>query len=315
MDKKIVIVPLALLLIFSILISTDVASAQGITAGVSKGETFDYTYSLIWTPSDSSATPPQHLVEQNNTQQIQFKITDVSGALLTVDLIRHFKNGSQFVESGTIDLASGTASVPYGFLIVGSNLNKDQRIYPTGEYQIINDTVMRSYPAGQREINIFTVEEAGYENALYFDRIKGVAVDYSFTLSYTAFDYSVTSTEKMVNTNSDVWMNSTSSQTPTPTAVSSATPTPTHATQSPSTGATYTPKPTNGGTYTATASPTSTVEAPLNTPDVLIIGGILLVVVIIALAAALMLKKRRPSKEKKASASEEDFDLSGWNMK
>jgi hypothetical protein len=184
---------------------TSSASAQAVVPGVSKGETFVYSYSLIWTSTDASATPPSDLVEYNNTQRIEFRITDVSGSEISVDFIRIFNNGTQTVQSGSINVESGTVTVPYGFLIVGANLNKDQQVYPTGGHQVITDTVMRSYASGQRETNVMSGGDSSDRTTINFDKIKGVAVNYSNELQDTSGGYTIVSTESLTNTNSDVW--------------------------------------------------------------------------------------------------------------
>lgn len=180
-------------------------SAQTVTAGVSKGQTFDYSYSIIWTSNDPSAVPSAESIEYNNTQQIQFKITDVSGSIVSLDFFRYFKNGTVASQSGTVNLESGTTTVPYGFLIIGANLNKEQKVYPTGGHQVITDTVMRSYTSGQRETNVISGEDSEEKTTTYFDKTTGVAVDYTYDIYSHDGDYLTTSTERMINTNSDAW--------------------------------------------------------------------------------------------------------------
>jgi hypothetical protein len=206
MKNKIISLAIILLLSSSAFLAiTMTASAQSVVPGVSKGETFDYSYSIIWTSTDPSATPPSDLVEYNNTQQIQFKITDVSGANINVDFVRIFKNGTQTVQSGSINVESGTVTVPYGFLIVGANLNKNQQIYPTGGHQTITDTITQTYASGQRETNIVSNDAPTEKTTTYFDRIKGIATDFSYEILQTSGNDNITSTERMINTNSDSW--------------------------------------------------------------------------------------------------------------
>lgn len=181
------------------------ASGQSVVAGVSKNETFDYSYSLIWTSTDTSATPPNDLVEYNNTQKIEFRITDISGAKISVDFIRLFANGTQTVQSGSTDIESGMVTVPYGFLIIGANLTKGQRVYPSGGYQIITDTVIRTYPSDQRETNVISGEDSSEKTTIYFDKIKGIAVDYSYEIRETSGEHNIVSTERLINTNSNDW--------------------------------------------------------------------------------------------------------------
>jgi hypothetical protein len=184
---------------------TNFVSAQTILPGVSNGETFDYDYILTWTSADPSATPPTEYVELNNTQQMQFRIIGVSGSNVTYDFIKHFRNATQTVEARTINIEAGAVSIPYSFVIVGANLTKGQRIYPSGGYQTITDTVTRSYPSGDRETNVLSGENSEQKTTIYYDKIKGITVEYSFTIYETINGYSVNSTERLVNTNSDVW--------------------------------------------------------------------------------------------------------------
>jgi hypothetical protein len=206
MKNKLISLTIIMLLCSSIfLATTSIVSAQTVVAGVSKGETFDYSYSLIWISTDPSATPPKDLVEYNNTQKIQFKITNVEETDISVDFIRLFKNGTQTVESGSIDIESGTVSVPYGFLIVSANLNKNQQVYPTGGHQVITDTVMRSFEGVQRETNVISSEDSSQKTTIDFDRAKGVALDYLFEIRETSGNDNIVSTETLTSTNSNNW--------------------------------------------------------------------------------------------------------------
>jgi hypothetical protein len=195
---------LAIILVCSSLLLTTV-SAQTVLPGVTNGEIFTYSYNIIWTSTDQSATPPADLVDYNNTQEIQFKITSVSGSQIGVDFIRIFKNGTQTTQSGSIDVQSGITTVPFGFLIIGSNLNKNDKVYPDGGYQTIIDTETRTYSTGQRETNVISGEDSSGGTSIYFDKVKGVAVEYSYEIRSYSGDFSISSTEKMVNTNSDIW--------------------------------------------------------------------------------------------------------------
>jgi hypothetical protein len=206
MKNKLISLTIIMLLTSAIfLATTNIASAQSVVAGVSKGETFDYSYSLIWTSTDPSASPPNDLVEYNNTQKIQFKITNVEGPDINVDFIRIFNNGTQTVESGSINIESGTVSVPYGFLIVGANLNKNQQVYPTGGHQVITDTVTRSFAGVQRETNVISSDDSSEKTTIDFDRAKGVAFDYLFEIRETSGNYNIVSTETLTSTNSNDW--------------------------------------------------------------------------------------------------------------
>jgi hypothetical protein len=193
--------------IISILFLTVVGTtfAQTATVGVSKGETFDYTYSFVWSSTNPSATPPSEYVEFNNTQTIQMKITDVSGTQINLQCIKHFKDGTQNVESGYINVDSGAIEVPYGYLIISANLSINQKMYPSGGHQTITGTSLRSYSSGQRETNSYISESTSEKTEINFDKLKGIAVDYSYQTQETSGGYTTTIKEILTNTNSDVW--------------------------------------------------------------------------------------------------------------
>jgi hypothetical protein len=296
-----------LLLCFPIFLAiTQTATAQVAVAGVSKSETFDYNYNLTWTSTNPSATPPSDVIEYSNVEKTQFRITDVSGSVMTVDFTSYFKNGSQSVQTGTINIASGIVTVPYGSLIIGANLTKNQQIYPNGGHQIITDTVMRSYPSGQRETNVVSGEDSSQKTAVYYDKIKGIAVDYSYATYETSGDFNTTTIESMTNTNSAVWaVTPTSSASPTPTPTSSVTnptvtPTPSATTTShtPSPSVTIKPNPTsNSGANTLTSSPEPATGTPQQPTTLIIIVVVIVIVIALGIATIALRKKKKPLSE------------------
>jgi hypothetical protein len=330
---------LATILLFTVFIcETSVAYGQTVTAGVSKGETFDYSYSLLWTSTDPTATPPADLIEYNNTQTIQFHITDVSGTILTVDLISNFKNGTHSTQSGTINIQSGEVKIPYGFFIVGANILKGQRVYPTGGYQTITDTVMRSYTSGQRETNLMSGQDSSQKTTIYIDKIKGVTVDYVSETYETFGSTSTVTTETLLNTNPDVWIHVTpppATPTPTPTSTPSSTPnsatnTPTNNPTSAVTTPPHTSPPNSATNRPITSQPTNPGYSVINgtiepSNDILIIAVIAVVIGVVLVVVLLMVRKRGSRKQKtpkegkakkdKNAPAENDFDLSGFNLK
>jgi hypothetical protein len=196
---------LIIVAVFALAAFLSTVSAQSVTSGVSKGQTIDYSYNIIWTSNDPSAVPSAESIEFNNTQTIEFRITDVSSSTVSLDFFRYFKNGTMASQSGTINLDSGTSNVPYGFLIIGANIDKDQKVYPSGGHQIITDTVTRSYSSGQRETNVISGGDSSEKMTTYFDKATGVAVDYTYDIYTHNGNYLTTSTEKMITTNADTW--------------------------------------------------------------------------------------------------------------
>lgn len=81
--------------------------------------------------------------------------------------------------------------MPYRFLIIAGNLNANDKIYPSGGQATINETILRTYPNGDRETNkrlVETTSEKHYEKTeVYYDKIKGIAVEsYYEAVTHTA---------------------------------------------------------------------------------------------------------------------------------
>lgn len=286
---------------------TQTATAQTVVAGVSKGEVFDYSYNLLWTSTDPSATPPSEVIEYRNIEKTQIKITDVSNSVITIDLISYFKNGSQGVQTGTTNIASGIYTVPYGCLIIGANLAKNQQIYPNGGHQTITDTIMCTYSSGQRETNVVSGEDSSQRTVISYDKIKGIAVDYAYTTYETSGSYITNTTETLINTNSAVWAvspassvspTSTSKPTSTPTGTNPPlTPTPTATNHSPTPSVT-TPSPTsNSGPTIVTTSPETATGTSGQSTNLIIIIAVIFTVVILAVAGVALRKKKKPLSE------------------
>jgi hypothetical protein len=229
---------IALLVILIELISlAGTAFAQTAVAGVSVGQTFNYSYSLNWSSTDPTATVPTEYVELNKTQSIQIHVTDISGSKISLEKTSVLKDGTQTQETGYIDINSGTIEINYGSLIVGANLNVNDKLYPSGGHAIINDVSIRTYPSGQRETNHYIYESTDQNNyektEIYFDKQTGVAVNYFYENRETSNGNTTTTTETLMCTNTDAWAvasNSNNSGNPTPTATGIS---PTNATETP----------------------------------------------------------------------------------
>lgn len=185
------------------------AFAQTAVVGVSVGETFDYSYVLQWSSTDPTAFPPSAYVELNKTYSIQFRVADISGSKINLEKTVTFKNGSQTKETGYIDIDTGDILISFGSLIVGANLNVEDKLYPSGGHAVINDVSTRTYPSGQRETNHYIFETTDQNNyqkiEIYFDKQTGVAVSYSYESTETSDSYTTTAQEMLASTNADVW--------------------------------------------------------------------------------------------------------------
>jgi hypothetical protein len=196
------------------LLTVGLASAQTATFGVSPGETFDYSYSISWTSTNPSATPPEYLAILNETTQIRVKVLQTTGSNVSVEVIRTLSNGTQIVRTGYINIVTADITAPYGHLIVRANINANEAIYPAGGNQMITNTFTKSYATGERATNHVISTLGSDTMTINYDKIKGIAVDYSMQMVQTSDGYTATTTEKLTNTNSDVWAVAQSSNSP-----------------------------------------------------------------------------------------------------
>ncbi len=207
-NMKTKLIAISMILMFLLMVE-GVAFAQTANVGVSKGETFDYSYSLQWSSTDPTAIMPSIYAELNNTQTIQFTITDISNAQITLEKTSIFKNGTQTTENGYININTGDIEINYGTIIVGSGLNVGDKLYPAGGHAVINATTTRTYPSGQRETNYYVAQTGDQNNLvkleIYYDKVVGAAVNYYWESTETSGDYATSTTETLTCTNANDW--------------------------------------------------------------------------------------------------------------
>ena len=82
---------------------------------------------------------------------VQITITDVSGSSVTSQTVMQFKNGTQQSSTSATNVATGQGNLT--MFLVAANLNTNDQIYVGNNNEIINETITRTYPSGQREVN------------------------------------------------------------------------------------------------------------------------------------------------------------------
>jgi hypothetical protein len=192
------------------LITTSSTYAQNTTPGVSKGDTFDYTYTFYWETTNPTLTVPQAFVELNETQHFKITVADVSNSILTLDVTKYFKNATENTERGTADIVNEVINVPFGFLILASNIGGTDKMYSSGGSAVFTETLQKTYPDGQRETNHRLYEATGEDRyqrmEAYYDKASGVAYEYIAENQQTANSYVTTTRETMTLTESSIWV-------------------------------------------------------------------------------------------------------------
>jgi hypothetical protein len=206
--------------------------AQGRTVGVTIGDWFKYSdIKVNWSSNDPNATSPplRHLwlKEMNETEWFLLSIENVSGAEISFQTVKHFRDRSEKTEDGSVSINTGTGHAPsimIGISIaIAANLSVNDSIYISPHFSAwkINNTVIRTYADGERETNhlnmtwesILAINNTQYEpyhslgnSNFYWDRATGILVEYSFQEIEQLGEYLITSSLSYRIIESNVWV-------------------------------------------------------------------------------------------------------------
>jgi hypothetical protein len=160
MKNQGIIVAFSVMLMIGIPLFFGTTSAQNRMPGVSVGDSFKYTFDSNLNLGDSSFDLPSLLEGlQSEAQNIDFAqatVIQVSGSTVTMQTTIQYKNGTQQSDTGSIDVATGqdtTQKQSINMLLIAANLNPGDQIYSDGISGTINDTVTKTYPSGNRQVN------------------------------------------------------------------------------------------------------------------------------------------------------------------
>jgi hypothetical protein len=206
--KNKIILTIFILSILSTLF-TSVASAQLVSVGVSKGNVFEYTYTVTWNSTNPSIAVPSDIVELNQTQSFQITITSISETTVNAQVITRYRDATTKTQTGFVNLQTGDINLPYGYLIIPANLNTNDKIYPSGGDATINSTTTRTYPSGDRQTNQrliqTTTENHQDKTNVYYDKTMGIAVSSYYESIDATGTQTETFTETITNTNAEIW--------------------------------------------------------------------------------------------------------------
>ena len=104
MKINIVLLGLTVFLLFALIAQT---AAQTGSVGVNVGNIFTYDPTVSWSSNEPGAIPPSYLVEFNDTLWIEFTVTAISGADITMQATTHYKNGTDITVGGWVDVNTG----------------------------------------------------------------------------------------------------------------------------------------------------------------------------------------------------------------
>jgi hypothetical protein len=198
----------ALLLVF--LSFTMVTSTRALvyTPGVTPGGDFFYGITAFWSSTDEYASIPPEVLNVNQTESFEVRISNVTGSNITIFWALYFKNGSNpIADRGLVDIDTGVSYGGFAAIIAG-NLNAHEVIHPLGADGItINETVIRTYESGNRETNRIVIETRNATTGVtgrvdrYFDKETGILVESHETTTSADLKTTTVETWKLKETN------------------------------------------------------------------------------------------------------------------
>ncbi len=82
---------------------------------------------------------------------VQETITQVSGTEVTAQMLTLFKNVTQQLDTGITDVLTGQGNLT--MFLIAANLNPNDQIYQGKGNEVINETITRTCPSGDRQVN------------------------------------------------------------------------------------------------------------------------------------------------------------------
>jgi hypothetical protein len=227
MKKRIVLLTLVSVFLLSAMVMTS-AVAQERIVGVTVGGWFKYSdITVSWSSNDPwyPTFPPvgrEYLKEMNETEWILMSIQNISwGKWVFLEIVKHFKDGTEKTENGSVDIETGTGIMNYR--IISADLNANDTIYTGSPFSNwkIDETIVRTYPDGERETNHLnmtrkteiirhmddsTINGTLYEFINYYwDKATGILVEQSYEEIEQVGEYQTTLSMTYRITESNVW--------------------------------------------------------------------------------------------------------------
>lgn len=203
-----------LMFLLSIMVVASVL-AQPRTVGVSVGDWFEYgDISVHWSSDDPDATVPSYLEDLNQTEYWVMSILDIVDTTVTVEMLAHYKNGSDEITGGFVDIDTGDGNVT--MMIISANLGENDTVYTSGTYSTwkINETITKTYPDSTRDTNHLNITTEysmppTYQNMslnYYWDKQSGMFAEISQEAVIQTGENVTTTSMSIRITDSSVWV-------------------------------------------------------------------------------------------------------------
>ena len=133
----------------------------------------------VYTSNEANATIKVPPFEHNNTDWVRIDITGISGSIVSQVYTLHFKNGTESKFDLQTDLNPSSAGsfnvTKMGVPLCAANLGVGD---PLSTVQFtLNETIIRTYPSGERETNLVLWNSPDDWGRCYFDKKTGILVE------------------------------------------------------------------------------------------------------------------------------------------
>jgi hypothetical protein len=182
--RKSLLISFSVFLLAAMFVQTGFAQLR--TAGVSEGDWFKYGFTFDW--DYELNTTPEDFIFTDFLQGdwVTLTIQDVTGTNVTGQFTIHFENDTEKLLTGSVDLTTGEGDLRNW--LISADLNANDSLYASEIDEIINETVIQTYPWGSTETNhlLYSFNFTEGEDYsflcldLYWDREMGILTEMSF---------------------------------------------------------------------------------------------------------------------------------------
>ena len=211
----------SLVVFIAFMMSPLLVHAASYNVGIKEGDWIKYSqFKVTWS---GNGTEPSSVADEEKIDWVRMDVENVSGTTVTVNLTVSYDNGTQTLQTGSEDVASGflSGSVLAEFSPIASDLKKGDQIFnysllPYPQLKgftppAINQTTLGIYAGAVRNTNLLELNETfslmnstlTFTGRIYWDQSTGAVVywyekspqgeDNSLT-GYTELSYRVTGT-------------------------------------------------------------------------------------------------------------------------
>jgi len=160
--------------------------AQVRTAGVSEGDWFQYNLSLDFDSILNMTSEDFPFADFLMGQQVTLEINNVSDTNVTGTFTIKYENGTEYFQTGSVDLVSGEGDLRSW--LISADLNAGDSLYASYPDEMINETIIQTYHGGSRETNhlVYSYNFSAEEDFSYltvdmfWDKETGVVTELSF---------------------------------------------------------------------------------------------------------------------------------------